>query len=307
MPSATFAELPTLSPGKKRSRDENGELHLPMYVPCDWKDQHWRNFSSPHVHSFAHADNETHAQDKLGRLAFHNISNKRPASNFAGEVQRKILPLPSSKRVRVMDDADAHYGGYNDEIQRNNQAALSNYSTPPLSPQLQPQMASRQVPVKKQTLDPCHICHRKPTRKSDLDSFADCQGCGQRTCYVCIRQCQGWLPNNDSRRQRHSIFGAAQRQQQQQQHQPQQQQPDEEDDAPLSRSFTMHDVDDGEQEQWPPSSLYNVHGSSRQNPSHDHEPGWKGHASVICSRCCIERGSEGDVMCLGCLAGVEGA
>ncbi|ETS87543.1 hypothetical protein PFICI_01371 [Pestalotiopsis fici W106-1] len=285
MPSATFAELPTLSPGKKRSRNENEELQMPI---------------------FAHAGNEAHAQDKLGRLAFHNISNKRSASSFAGEVQRKILPLPSSKRARVSDDESedhAHYGSYKDDIQRNNHAVLSNYSTPPISPQLRPQGSYQQVPVR-QTLDPCHICHRKPTRKSDLDSFADCHGCGQRTCYVCIRQCQGWLPNaggdNDSRQRRHTIF-----REEQQQHQ--HQQPEED---PLSRSFTMHDVDDGEREQWTTASLYHANNSnniSRRDPSHDHEVGWKGHASVICSRCCIERGSEGDVMCLGCLAGVEGA
>ncbi|KAJ4297230.1 hypothetical protein N0V88_004148 [Collariella sp. IMI 366227] len=40
----------------------------------------------------------------------------------------------------------------------------------------------------------CHICSRKPQKKSDFDSFADCHGCGQRTCYVCIRECLGWGP-----------------------------------------------------------------------------------------------------------------
>ena len=38
-------------------------------------------------------------------------------------------------------------------------------------------------------LRPCHICHSKPTKRRDLDSYADCGSCGGRTCYICIRQC----------------------------------------------------------------------------------------------------------------------
>lgn len=37
--------------------------------------------------------------------------------------------------------------------------------------------------------------------------------------------------------------------------------------------------------------------------------GWDagGHRAVVCSRCCIERGAEGDVTCLGCLSKIESA
>jgi hypothetical protein len=36
--------------------------------------------------------------------------------------------------------------------------------------------------------------------------------------------------------------------------------------------------------------------------------GWAkgGHRKMICSRCCVERGPDGDVVCLGCLPFVEG-
>lgn len=36
--------------------------------------------------------------------------------------------------------------------------------------------------------------------------------------------------------------------------------------------------------------------------------GWAsgGHRKKICSRCCVERGPDGDVVCLGCLPFVEG-
>lgn len=46
---------------------------------------------------------------------------------------------------------------------------------------------------KSQLLSPCHICHRRPTTTLVLDSFADCAHCGSRTCYVCLRQCEGLL------------------------------------------------------------------------------------------------------------------
>lgn len=30
------------------------------------------------------------------------------------------------------------------------------------------------------------------------------------------------------------------------------------------------------------------------------------HREMVCSRCCVERGTEGEVLCLGCLRMVEG-
>lgn len=39
------------------------------------------------------------------------------------------------------------------------------------------------------SLCPCHICHRRPTTRSLLDAYADCNLCGSRTCYICLREC----------------------------------------------------------------------------------------------------------------------
>lgn len=39
------------------------------------------------------------------------------------------------------------------------------------------------------SLRPCHICHRRPTTREVLDAYADCDLCGQRACYICLRQC----------------------------------------------------------------------------------------------------------------------
>jgi hypothetical protein len=51
--------------------------------------------------------------------------------------------------------------------------------------------ASKQVYYSSEALRPCHICHRGPKLKTDLDSYAECARCSQRTCYICIRQCEG--------------------------------------------------------------------------------------------------------------------
>ncbi|KAJ5684831.1 uncharacterized protein N7477_001176 [Penicillium maclennaniae] len=38
-------------------------------------------------------------------------------------------------------------------------------------------------------LRPCHICHRRPTTRHVLDAYADCDLCGERACFICLRQC----------------------------------------------------------------------------------------------------------------------
>ncbi|KAF2187818.1 hypothetical protein K469DRAFT_737936 [Zopfia rhizophila CBS 207.26] len=40
-------------------------------------------------------------------------------------------------------------------------------------------------------LRPCHICHKAPMRKRELENYIECQGCGERACYVCARACAG--------------------------------------------------------------------------------------------------------------------
>ncbi|KAF2467555.1 uncharacterized protein BDR25DRAFT_335947 [Lindgomyces ingoldianus] len=40
-------------------------------------------------------------------------------------------------------------------------------------------------------LRPCHICHKAPMRKRDLEGYFECRSCGERACYVCTRSCIG--------------------------------------------------------------------------------------------------------------------
>jgi hypothetical protein len=45
-------------------------------------------------------------------------------------------------------------------------------------------------PVSSLLLRPCHICHRRPTTRAVLDGYIDCEDCGSRTCFICMRECE---------------------------------------------------------------------------------------------------------------------
>lgn len=40
-------------------------------------------------------------------------------------------------------------------------------------------------------LYPCHLCHRRPTTLQDLPAYANCENCQLRTCFICMRTCDG--------------------------------------------------------------------------------------------------------------------
>ncbi|KAJ5909195.1 hypothetical protein N7495_001877 [Penicillium taxi] len=59
--------------------------------------------------------------------------------------------------------------------------------SPPVSPKtLVPLAYPSTTPS---ALRPCHICHRRPTTRQVLDAYADCDLCGGRACFICLRQC----------------------------------------------------------------------------------------------------------------------
>jgi hypothetical protein len=186
---------------------------------------------------------------------------------------RKVIPSANPKRIRRSPQRDEDL-----EILRLKRASLTpNLISPtrePHPPPQEPNGPSRHhhTATPAQLLNRCHICHRKPTKKTDLDSFADCQGCGQRTCFVCIRQCLDWRSEHQKR---WGGYGA--------------------------QSFEMRDADavnDGSSRQ------QHLQGADGKGGEMD---GWAkgGHRKMICSRCCVERGRDGDVVCLGCLPFVE--
>jgi len=145
-------------------------------------------------------------------------------------------------------------------------------------------------------LTPCHICSSRPTRKNHLDSFAYCQGCGEWTCYICIRECQGWNVDEGSLVSEQEA---------------------------LSRSFQMRDDDDEEdpiRHDYGDSnnSNYESDASSRIDHTEEEEhsqqdkEGWswkaRGHQSIICRRCCVEQKElGGEVACWACHLALDGA
>ncbi|KAM7209063.1 hypothetical protein V8F20_000672 [Naviculisporaceae sp. PSN 640] len=209
-----------------------------------------------------------------------------------GPALRKVMPLPSSKRIRTIDVKE-------DELR------LQTLSTSPqtksnISPISQDHERPTFTPTATTTtkLDPatlmtrCHICSRKPTKKTDLDSFADCEGCRQRTCFICIRECLDWRPRSfrdemtgcDRHKARVSLG------------------------AMSTDSFTMQDADETAEESGTSGHGQNPEGvqtsaATKDQQSNDSK-GWpaKGeHRQMVCSKCCIENGNDGDVVCLGCL------
>ncbi|KAI1300337.1 hypothetical protein F5Y03DRAFT_397284 [Xylaria venustula] len=275
MPSATQSVYSMVSPAaRKRRRDDGGEVQRPFSSTIE---------ASQNLFSAAH-NNERFV-----------IPSNRGSTSLYSVPRKAIIPLPVSKKFRLVDDSSREQQPNNHSLHYHHDVlpSTASHSQPSHFSHAHPELGSaatassttpphaRHAPTRTNSsalLSPCHICHRKPTKKSDLDSFADCMGCGERTCFVCLRACQGWLPAIPT--------------------------PSEED---VSASFTMRDIDD---EQSSPHHAAKL--TDAQNPEQRQkkgEGGWngEGHRGVICSRCCVEKGPEGDVVCLGCLAGMRGA
>ena len=127
-------------------------------------------------------------------------------------------------------------------------------------------------------LSPCHICRRKPTVKSELDAFDDCECCGERTCYICTRKCEGpgimWRESSkvaQNLRETNMVVEDACR------------------DGDESIGIGMRDRMEDD------STL-------GQRAGHFSRPQ---HRDQICSYCCLERGEDGEIWCLGCLRAEE--
>lgn len=281
MPSAT-KEQP-LAPAKKRRRDDDidTDVHSPIYeaifsaraIISDDDDAAFGTHSPYRTNASLAGVNNNH----------YDLSH----SHHTGlSPPRKTAPLPTSKRIRIageVEDTRAH--------SRSSSPTNSRRQTrsPPRNlgrEELQETNAnSRSTPARTNSalsLSRCHICHRKPTKKSDLDSFADCQGCGQRTCFVCLRQCLDWTPRGGV------MPGSAPT-------------------KDLSASFRMEDADAETEGTGDRESTQGPHHSSEKE-QHQQADGWAqgGHRPVVCSRCCVEKGPDGDVVCLGCLPFSEG-
>ncbi|EPE03959.1 hypothetical protein F503_04807 [Ophiostoma piceae UAMH 11346] len=160
--------------------------------------------------------------------------------------QRKIIPVGSKRRRLSSCDSSISADGCRSKSAKDSSSSASTYVS--------------------SLMLPCHVCQRKPRRKSDLDSQADCEGCGQRACFVCLRECAGWAANGF----RDDCGG---------------QTPTEDASEHGLCHFGL-----------------SPHQSSRKPSSRPWSVSSRGHRRIICSRCCVERGQDGEVVCLGCMA-----
>ncbi len=122
-------------------------------------------------------------------------------------------------------------------------------------------------------LAPCHICHRRPTALTDLPGYSSCESCERRTCYICMRVCEGeGCRSSTSTDITMASFDSDQPQPKVQSLQ-------------RPRGFRNH-----------PSNFYIGHNNNPTNGSA--ESAIKGKS--ICGKCCREVGADGRVWCLVC-------
>lgn len=232
----------------------------------------------PFVHSACKRRRSDDDDDHVGSV-YGLYSPKQQGDSFFynqhSDCSRKILPMPP-KRTRISHD--------NIYIHKNNDDDddhVLKHRRRSSRDQTQPSFTVKPRP--NALLTPCHVCSTHPTRKNHLDSFAYCQGCGEWTCYICIRECQGWNVDDGS------VV-------------PQQE--------ALSRSFQMQDAgadDDEADVSAQARHTEEVEGDNRQDNT---EWSWKarGHQSIICRRCCVEQDElGGEVACWACHLALDGA
>jgi hypothetical protein len=121
----------------------------------------------------------------------------------------------------------------------------------------------------KMDLSPCHVCHRRPTVKSELDAFADCEGCTKRTCYICIRECLGvGIGGQEVAEGDYDVL-----------------------------DFSLPGA--GDELEFGTNDTLELSDNLRMRKPWE-KPMAAAHRRMICSRCCVETGTEGEVWCLGC-------
>lgn len=224
-----------------------------------------------------------------------------------GPPPRKIISLssPRAKKLRMMteqhdSDEQTPYSVHTLQQTSHRPTPLApssrhNHARSPSASKLGPRITTTTTTITANILAPCHICHRKPTKKTELDSYADCQGCGERTCYVCMRECLGW---GMAPRERHNHNDYEKEVLMRDEETNSEHEQGEENNTGNEHSFNMEDA--------PPEDAHIDYDSPRA----DHriregtwvKEGGTGHRGRICSRCCVEEGVEGEVTCLGCLS-----
>lgn len=117
----------------------------------------------------------------------HNQQHLRPHSGISitpAEVPHSRKAPPPTLMIPFFDRR------HDTEISTSSLSVADPYDDDAISPRTMPSdtIASTNM-NSKLVLRPCHVCHRKPSTKIMLDAYADCELCGQRACYICLREC----------------------------------------------------------------------------------------------------------------------
>lgn len=222
----------------------------------------------------------------------HQNTLDRSITHTSPGAQRRVKSLPQprmhdSKRQRIISTSSCcpQTQSYQFSAPTSpREDTVSTYLT------TRPSMAARAV-TSDLDLRPCHLCHRQPRKRKDLEGFISCEGCSLRSCFVCIRECHGlggdtrhdvrlWQGREGSNMTRNDL-----------------EEPPEagrnEDDTAMSFEVINPTMED--------APILKQYGGENAVLAME-EGGWTTqHRSIVCSRCCIEKGADGEVVCLGCI------
>ena len=178
--------------------------------------------------TFVNSDPVTTSQGLTHNPSFGSMHRTTSSSSI---LKRRRLPLPASKPTPF--------------CQKSTSTRSLSTST-----------SYTQIP----NLAPCHICHRRPTAHSDLPGYSSCEACERRTCYICMRVCEG-----ENCRSNNQSSGVTDNECQQ---------------SSTSGYFP---------------SLHKPRGGEGASFGTAEKRG-----KSICSKCCVEVGAEGKVWCIVC-------
>ncbi|KAL1994685.1 hypothetical protein VTN49DRAFT_2155 [Thermomyces lanuginosus] len=168
---------------KKRKRDGGGQ----SWPTNDTLHSEPVHFLGDHMMSISPPRHFSSSSDFSARFSSPVPQKKRrilqPQSQFRqtspGSQGRKLPSSPSMMSGACIDMDENNVHDYDS-------ATRHQRSSPEVSPRTVPATTTTLPPP---VLRPCHVCHRRPTTRAMLDAYADCELCGERACYICLREC----------------------------------------------------------------------------------------------------------------------
>ncbi|WEW58565.1 hypothetical protein PRK78_004033 [Emydomyces testavorans] len=184
-------ELMETRPSKKRTRDDEvgtEKCNTDLFAP-DISNDHFVN-RLPVYRGYAM---ETSEPSMVTVISPPTATKLCHGSRINLDIRPRLRPILGKKRRTVELKAGEIFGQipYSPPSETTSKIVPSSRHSPPhvAHDSQHRQHADRPAPTP--ILTPCHICYRRPTMHFQLDAYADCELCGKRTCYICLRECEG--------------------------------------------------------------------------------------------------------------------